>query len=60
MLLILAQPETAREHVANGLQVLVDLDKLFDDLHLIPDPPEIRAALRAVEARLFKALFLLS
>jgi hypothetical protein len=57
---LLTKPEGPRDHVANAIQLLLDVDALLEQLSLIPEPVELREALHAAEARLFKALFQLA
>ena len=59
-----ARRETPYDHVAQAVQVLLGAEAALDRLHLIGNghdaAAKLRADLRAVEARLFRALFTLS
>lgn len=52
--------ETAYDHVANAVQMLMLVEAALDRLNLMGRyDAEMREAVRATEARLFKALFLI-
>lgn len=55
--------ETARDHVANAVQLLLGAEAALDRLGLIDneggDAADLRLTLRGAMARCFKALFLL-
>jgi len=57
-------PETPYDHVANGAQLLLAAEAALDRLGMIgngdDDATEVRETIRGAQARLLKALFLLS
>ncbi len=61
--LALAQPEGPYDHVANAIQLLLAAEDAFERLGLVDDSgsavADVRDAIRAAQARMFKALFLL-
>lgn len=55
--------ETAREHLSNAVQLLLGAEAALDRLGLLDneggDVTQLRESIRAGQARVFKALFLL-